>query len=71
MQKLVTVYLDNTAYGKPKLPNSYADKHGFVEEHLQEYLIEGWRVRSLFGLGGADSVCARGWVAVVLEREAD
>ena len=70
MQKLVTVYLDNTAYGKPKDPMIYADKHGFVEEHLQDYLTDGWNVRSLFGLGGTDGYCSRGWVTVVLEKDA-
>ncbi len=47
MQKLVTIYLDNTAYGKPRSPSSYAEKHGYVEEHLQEYLSAGWEVFSL------------------------
>ena len=71
MQKLVTVYLDNTAYGKPKVVGCYAEKHGFVEEHLQEYLTEGWRVRSLFGLGGTSAPCCQGWVTVVLEKDAE
>src|SRR6516164_7885969 len=47
MQKLVTIYLDNTAYGSPKVTGCYADKHALVEEHLQEYLTKGWQVRSL------------------------
>ena len=35
-QKLVTLYLDNMAYGKGKLlVGSFADNHGLVEEHLQ------------------------------------
>lgn len=71
MQKLVTVYLDNTGYGKPKAPGSYAAKHGFVEEHLQEYMSEGWRVHSLFGLGGSSGVVCQGWVAVVLEKDTE
>src|SRR5215831_19247101 len=70
MQKLVTIYLDNTAYGSPKVTGCYADKHAHVEEHLQEYLTKGWRVRSLFGLGGSSGLCCQGWVAVVLEKEA-
>jgi hypothetical protein len=69
MQKLVTIYLDNTAYGSPKVIGCYADKHAFVEEHLQEYLTEGWQVRSLFGLGGTSGLCCQGWVAVVLEKD--
>jgi hypothetical protein len=69
MQKLVTIYLDNTAYGPPKVIGCYADKHTFVEEHLQEYLTQGWKVRSLFGLGGASGICCQGWVAVLLEKD--
>jgi len=70
MQKLVTIYLENSAYAKGKvLVGSYADKHGLVEEHLQSYFAEGWRVVSLTGFGGnAEVVSARGWLAVVLEK---
>ncbi len=70
MQKLVTIYLDNSAYGKGKvLVGSYADKHGSVEEHLQSSLEDGWRVVSISGFGGnSDSITARGWFAVVLEK---
>ena len=71
MQKLVTVYLDNTAYGKPKVVGCYAKKHGFVEEHLQEYFTEGWHVHSLFGLGGCSGISSQGWVTVVLEKDTE
>lgn len=69
-QKFVTVYLDNGAYGKGKvLVGSYADKHGPVEEHLQPYLDDGWRIASVTGFGGnSESLGARGWFAVVMER---
>jgi len=69
-QKLVTVYLDNSAYAHGKmLVASYGDKHGLVEEHLQSYLDEGWRVASVSGFGGnSDSITVRGWLAVVLEK---
>jgi len=69
-QKLVTVYLDNTAYAKGKmLVGSFADKHGQVEEHLQSYLDDGWRIGSISGFGGnSESISARGWFAVVLEK---
>jgi hypothetical protein len=69
-QKLVTIYLENMAYAKGKmLVGSFADKHGFVEEHLQSYLDDGWRIGSVSGFGGnAESVAARGWLAVVLEK---
>ena len=70
MQKLVTIYLDNTAYGKPKVSGCYAERHGLIEEHLQEYLSDGWHVRSLFGLGGSSGLCCQGWFAVVLEKDA-
>ena len=69
MQKLVSIYPDNTAYGTPKVSGCYADKHAFVEEHLQEYLTKGWRGSSLFGLGGSSGLCCQGWIAVVLEKE--
>ena len=70
MQKLVTIYLDNNAYGKGKmLVTSYADMHGLVEEHLQNYLAEGWTIKSVTGFGGnSDSLSVRGWAVVVLER---
>ncbi len=71
MQKLVTVYLDKTAYGLPNNLGGYGDKHGFVEEHLQEYLTEGWHVRSLFGLAGSSNDSRQGWVAVVLEKDTE
>ena len=69
-QKLVTVYLDNSAYAQGKmLVGSFGDKHGLVEEHLQSYLDEGWRVASVSGFGGnSDSITVRGWLAVILEK---
>jgi hypothetical protein len=69
MQKLVTIYLDNHAYiGDKWVKSSYADKHGYVEEHLRAELQEGWRIVSLFGFGGAADLHASGWLAVVLEK---
>lgn len=70
MQKLVTIYLDNMVYAKGKLVvGSLADKHGLVEEHLQSYLADGWRVRELQSFGGAaDAVAVRGWVIALLEK---
>lgn len=68
MQKFVTIYLDNAAYGKPKVPGCYADKHGLVEEHLKDLLDVGWRVVSFFGVGGVDSPACQGWFAVLLEK---
>jgi hypothetical protein len=70
MQKFVTIYLDSQVYmGGQWLKVTHADRHGCVEEHLQQYLQEGWRVTSVYGIGGADGgVNARGWFAVVLEK---
>jgi hypothetical protein len=68
-QKLVTIYLDNMAYAKGKAVGSFADKHGLVEEHLQSYLDDGWRITSVSGLGGSsEMLTVRGWFAVVLEK---
>ncbi len=69
-QKLVTIYLDNSAYARGKvLVGSFADKHGLVEEHLKDLLAEGWRAAAIHGFGGnGDSITARGWIAVLLEK---
>jgi len=70
VQKLVTIYLDSHAYMDGKwIKGSHADKHGFVEEHLRDELAEGWKVVSLFGLGGVEGMHSRGWLAVVLEKQ--
>jgi hypothetical protein len=70
MQKLVTIYLDNSAYGQGKmLVGSYADKHGLVEEHLRPELDAGWAFKAVHGFGGNDDgLCVRGWVVVLLEK---
>ena len=48
MQKLITVYLDNSSYDKGTLlGRSGADKHGIIEECLSEYLNDGWKVIQL------------------------
>ena len=72
MQKLVTIYLDNSAYSADKwVTTSYADKHGLIEEHLQDHLSDGWAVSSLASFGGSssDGFTARGWVVVLLEKK--
>ena len=70
MQKLVTIYLDNGAYARGKmLVTSYDDMHGVVEEHLMNYLADGWTIKQLTALGGnSDGLSVRGWIAVVLEK---
>jgi len=70
MQKLVTIYLDNSAYGRGKMVvGSYAEKHGFIEEHLREFLADGWAITHVHGFGGnSEGLVVRGWVTVVLEK---
>ncbi len=69
MQKLVTIYLDNHAYmGKKFFRGSYADKHGFVEEHLKEYLNDGWKITQIHSLGGSADMAAKGWIVALLEK---
>ena len=65
MQKLVTIYLDNHAYmGRKLLRGSFADKHGFVEEHL----ADGWKITQIHSLGGSADLAARGWIVALLEK---
>ena len=69
MQKLVTVYLDNSAYSKGKMIIKLDDKHGLVEEHLQSFLEDGWRIITIHGFGGSsENASVRGWITVVLEK---
>ena len=70
MQKLLTIYLDNGAYGQGKMiVGSYADKHGLIEEHITPYLQDGWRVVSITSFGGnSDGLTVRGWLAVLIEK---
>lgn len=69
MQKLITIYLDNTAY-PTKFGKAYGDKHGFIEEHIKDYLLNGWNVKSITAFGGNnDSWNVRGWLIVLLEKE--
>jgi hypothetical protein len=70
MQKLLTLYLDNSGYMSGKtMITSYATLHGHVEEHLQKYLDEGWTIESVNGFGGGnEALHVRGWLAVVLKQ---
>jgi hypothetical protein len=72
-QKLITIYLDNTAYGKGKLlVGSFAEKHGLVEEHLSDFLTKGWRVAAIHGFSGSsENIQVRGWITVLLEMTTD
>jgi hypothetical protein len=69
MQKLITIYLDNMAYDGMTMLKGHANRHGQAEEHLKELLADGWWIVSTCSMGGAaDGYSARGWLAVVLER---
>ena len=70
-QKLVTIYLDNSAYVAGRtLVGSFGDKHGIVEEHLSTMLTQGWRIKKVHGFGGgSEGLSARGWIVVLLERD--
>ena len=69
MQKLVTIYLNSHTYSKGKFLSTGAEAHGLVEEHLQDYLQQGWTIKAIHGLGGSsESFFACGWVIVLLEK---
>lgn len=70
MQKLVTIYLDSAVYDAGRfLGMAVQDKHGIVEEHLTEELKRGWKIVSVNCFGGAaESIHARGWLVVVVEK---
>ena len=58
LQKMVTFYLD-----------SERSKDSQVREHLQDYLSEGWIIKSISGFGGhSEKFHVRGWFAVVIEK---
>jgi hypothetical protein len=58
MQKLLTLHLF-----------AWQMQHGTVEEHLTEYLTDGWSITSVTAAGGAsDMTGTRVFVAVVLEH---
>ena len=63
MQKLVTVLLQDGSKSE--------SRHGQVEEHLDDYLSQGWRVVSVTSVGqtGGQSHGVRGWMVVVLEKD--
>jgi hypothetical protein len=69
-QKLVTIYVDNMAYANGKMMvGSFAEERGWVEEHLESYLADGWHIGAIPGFGGnSESDSARGWFSVVLEK---
>jgi hypothetical protein len=56
MQKLVTICL-----------HCHDARHGAVEEHLTDLLVEGWSIASVTPLGCPMGASAAVWVAVVLE----
>jgi len=59
MQKLLTIYISDA-----KSP-----KHGAIEEHLEQYMAEGWRIKKIDTLGGTHVQGAlSGWIVVMIER---
>ena len=68
MQKLVTVYLDNMSYVKGKWKIGKGVHHGLAEEHLEEYLSQGWKITDIHSFGGSTDVSAKGWIVVLLEK---
>jgi hypothetical protein len=58
MQKIVSLYL-----------SAWKLEHGTVEEHLDVYLSDGWRVLSVTAAGGTDTFNGlNAWAVVVLEK---
>jgi hypothetical protein len=39
-----------------------------VEEHLADYLRDGWRITAVTAAAGGSPAYAYGWLAVVLEK---
>lgn len=63
-QKVVSIYFDvsHTIGG-------HKAAHGEIEEHLEPYLADGWRVTTLTPLGSAGgSASTSGWLVALLER---
>ena len=71
-QKLVTIYLDRRGHRIPGVRASGEESHGCVQEHLENYLNDGWFVKAITGAGGAGTGSTResgcGWVIVLLEK---
>ena len=64
MQKLITIYLDNESCRTQEI--KFPDQsHGFVEEHLEDYIFNGWKIKLVTSVG-----CARAsaWIVVLLEK---
>ena len=67
MQKLISIYIDVSGYDrKGGLRLSNSDLHGAVQEHLDEYLSDGWKIVHLNCLPGPES---GGWVIVAIEKD--
>ena len=78
-QKLVSIYLDVSGmlgkHGIQKKQRKFENPqskdtnwYGFVEEHLQAYLKDGWIIKSMTAFGGAGSYTVAGWIVVLLEK---
>lgn len=69
MQKLVTIYLDSYAYAEKKTTKNLKDKHGLVEEHLTDYLSDGWKIKQISSFGSTETMyCTTGFIVVMMEK---
>ena len=76
MQKLISVYLDSLNFRDDRKESWHQRRgdviHGLCEEHLDEYLKDGWMVKSISSFGGHGESSAydgvRGFVMVLLEK---
>lgn len=64
MQKFVTIFLSEK---RPK------NTHALIQEHLSQYLNDGWTIAQITGVGGVagdnrGGFLAAGWIAVVLQK---
>lgn len=69
MQKLVTIYLRDSDV---HIGRRIREPDLTQQEHLEEYLTNGWSVVSITSMGGSAALpnylCTSGWFAVLLEK---
>jgi len=68
MQKLVSLYLDTLGFERKRsgILFSTEEFHGRVEEHLGEYLEDGWKVIHMTSMPTHGTGA---WVVVTLEKD--
>jgi hypothetical protein len=68
--KLVSIYLNSEGY-RIRGQKSPDQQHGAVQQHLHEYLRDGWKITTISAAAGAAGDVgsrASGWVMVLLEK---